>query len=245
MLPLKYFLILIGLIILVNYPILSQSKLEIDVTAGYSNPLLELRGENVTINSTQDLIYLNGKRILISDNLGTAAGYNVQTYLKYSMFKGYFKGIFNLGYNRTFSHHDAPDGSTFGVKFQSFSIGFGGEFQALPTKRFSPSLFGLLRVNFLGGETFNYAGFDFFKVVPRYGYSAGINLNYLVSKKIGLTFGGSYSYDNVWSKDTDETVTSDVHTIVFRDKANATNGLSADRRVAYASFYFGMNFILK
>jgi hypothetical protein len=76
------------------------------------------------------------------------------------------------------------------------------------------------------------------------GYSAGINLNYKVNKKIGLFLGGSYSYDNLWNKQTDETKTDDAHVIVFRDKYSPANGLTHDRRVAYSSFYLGIKFYL-
>jgi hypothetical protein len=225
--------------------VFSQSRFEIDVHIGYSKPLLEAYGPNVVLSPNKDYITINGKRWINSDNLGAVSGYTVQTFLKYNIFKsGYLKGLFNIGYNMLYSIYDGPE-DTYGVRVQSFSLGIGAEASPLGNKTFYPAIFGLLRLNFMGGESYYHAGLDFFEVTPRYGYSSGINLNYRISRKIGLYLGGSYSYDNTWSKQTNETITHDEHTIVFRDKANATNGLNNDRRVAYSSFYLGMKFYFR
>jgi hypothetical protein len=222
----------------------SQSKIEIDVSIGYSNPLLEARGSSLELVSSQDQVLINGKRWLVSDNLGAKNGYSFQAFLKYNVLKkGYLKALFNIGYNALISVYQGPE-DTYGVRVQSFSLGLGAEANPLGNKRFYPSIFGLLRLNFMGGETFYHAGLDFFKVTPRYGYSAGLNLNYAINKKIGLFMGGSYSYDNLWNKQADETKTNDAHVIVFRDKMSATNELTHDRRVAYSTFYLGMKFYL-
>ena len=223
----------------------SQSRLEIDVNIGYSHPLLEAYGTNLVLSSDMKYVTLNGKRWINSDNLGAKTGYNVQTFLKYNFLKqGYVKGLFNIGYNMLYSKYNGP-GDNYGVRVQSFSLGTGLEANPLGNKRFYPSLFGLLRINFIGGETYYHAGLDFFKVTPRCGYAAGINMNYEVSRKIGLYLGGSYSYDNAWGKRTDETKTNDPHVIVFVDKAGSDNNLNNDRRVAYSSFYLGMKFFFK
>lgn len=223
----------------------AQSRFEIDVHAGYSNPLLETRGTDVVLGPLEDRVLVDGQRILTSPDLGTENGLTVETYLKYAILKkGQLKGLLNIGYNRLFSYHDAP-GTSVGVKLQSFSIGTGLEVNPLSTKKFSPSIFGLLRVNYLGGETFYYAGLDFFKVKARYGYTAGINLNYRLNKTLGLYLGGSYSYDNAWGKEANEDSPPDPHVIVFRDLASPTNGLSGDRRFAYSSFYAGLSFYFK
>jgi hypothetical protein len=228
-----------------SFHIYSQSRFEIDVHIGYSKPLLEAYGPSVVLAPNKDYIFINGKRWIVSDNLGAVSGYTVQTFIKYNVMKaGYLKGLFNVGYNILFSIYDGPE-DTYGVRVQSFSLGVGAEVNPLGNKRFYPAIFGLLRLNFMGGESYYHAGLDVFEVTPRYGYCSGINLNYRINRTIGLYLGGSYSYDNTWNKQTDETVTNDEHTIVFRDKANATNGLNNDRRVAYSSFYLGMKFYLK
>ncbi len=225
--------------------IYSQSRLEIDVNIGYSKPLLEAYGSSLVLSPNEDYVTINGKRWINSDNLGAKEGYNVQTFLKYNILKaGYLKGLFNVGYNMLYSIYSGPS-DNYGVRVQSFSLGAGLETNPLGNKRFYPSIFGLMRLNFMGGETYYHAGLDFFKVVPRYGYAAGINLNYGLSKTIGIYLGGSYTYDNVWNRGTDETVTNDPHVIVFRDKASPANGLNNDRRVAYSSFYLGMKFYLR
>ena len=223
----------------------SQSRLEIDVHIGYSQPLLEAYGTSLVLSADQKYVTINGKRWINSDNLGAENGYTVQTFLKYSILKpGYLKGLFNIGYNMLYSVYDGPADS-YGVRVQSFSLGLGMEANPLGNKKFFPALYGLLRLNFMGGETYYRAGLDFFKVTPRYGYAAGINLNYRISKKIGLYLGGSYTYDNAWGKKTDETKTNDPHVIVFVDEAGPENGLNNDRRVAYSSFYLGMKFYFK
>jgi hypothetical protein len=100
-------------------------------------------------------------------------------------------------------------------------------------------------MNLVGGETYYAAGIDFFKVVPRYGYSAGFKLNYDINKKVGLFWGYTYSYDNTWGKQTEEVTPVDDHVIVFRDKKSETNGLTSDRRIAYWSIFMGMNFFFQ
>ncbi len=225
----------------------SLSRLEISVQAGYSHPLLEAYGTKMSINAAEDQIFIDGKRLLVSDNLGTETGYSVQTYLKYNfMKKGYVKGLLNLGYNALYATHPGPSDFDIGVRVQSFSVGLGTEVNPIGhEKKVYPSVFGLLRMNLMGGETFHRAGLDFFKVTPRYGYSAGLALNYAFKKTLGMYCGYSYNYDNLWSRQTDESTPQDAHVIVFRDKASATNGLTHDRRVAYWSLFLGMNFFFK
>lgn len=220
------------------------SRIEISVDIGYSHPLLEAYGTNVTINSTEDQIFIDGKRILISDNFGTQNGFSAQMYLKYNfMQKGYVKGLFNLGYNAVLATYPGPSDYNIGVRMQSFSLGLGAEVNPIGyEKKVYPGIYGVLRMNLIGGETFHKAGLDFFKVTPRYGYSAGFKLNYAFKRTIGMYLGYSYNYDNLWDKQTNETTPQDAHVVVFRDKKSETNGLTHDRRIAYWSLYLGMNF---
>lgn len=222
----------------------SQSKIELSFQIGYSRPMLEAYGNKVTINATEDQVFIDGKRLLISDNLGTNTGYTVQTYLKYNFFKrGYVKGLMNIGYNIVYGIYPGPSGYEIGVRVQTFSLGTGIEANPIGhDKRLYPGVYGLLRLNLVGGESFHKAGLDFFKVKPRYGYTAGIKLNYSLKKTIGLYAGYSYTYDNLWDKQTEESTPTDAHVIVFRDKASSTNELTHDRRLVYWSLYLGMNF---
>jgi len=221
-----------------------KSRIELSFNLGYSYPLLEAHGDKVTINAAEDQVFIDGKRLLVSDNFGTNTGYSAQTYFKYSVLnKGRAKILFNLGYNNLNGTYPGPSGYDIGVRIQSFSIGAGAEINPIGhEKAFYPGVFGLLRANFVGGETFHRAGLDFFKVTPRYGYSAGFKLNYNLKRNMGMHLGYSYSYDNLWNKQADETVTGDEHVIVLRDKSSTTNGLNSDRRIAYWSLYLGMNF---
>lgn len=222
----------------------SRSPVEVSVDIGYSHPMLEAYGTNITINSTEDQIYIDGKRMLVSDNFGTENGYSAQVQLKYNFTKkGFVKGLFNLGYNALVAYHPGPADFDIGSRIQSFSLGLGAEINPIGhEKTIYPGVFGLMRMNLMGGETFHKAGLDFFKVTPRYGYSAGIKVNYNIKKTLGMYLGYSYSYDNLWGKQTEESTPNDAHVIVFRDKKSDTNGLSHDRRVAYWSLYLGMNF---
>ncbi len=225
-------------------PKTEKSRIELSFNLGYSYPLLEAYGDKVTINAAEDQVFIDGKRLLVSDNFGTNTGYTAQTYFKYSFLsKGRAKILFNLGYNNLHGTYPGPSGYDIGVRIQSFNIGAGAEINPLGhEKTFYPGVYGLLRANFVGGETFHRAGLDFFKVTPRYGYSAGFKLNYNLKSNLGMHLGYSYSYDNLWNKQVDETVTGDEHVIVLRDKYSPTNGLNSDRRIAYWSLYLGMNF---
>lgn len=224
----------------------SQHRFEIDISAGYSHPLLEAYGTNVILSPAQDYILVDGKRLLVSDNLGTDVGYSVQLYGNYSIVKpGYVKILMNIGYNRLYSIYPGPAGDDFGVRIQSFSVGTGVELSPLAKFRFTPSVFGLLRYNFVGGESYHHAGLDIFKVTSRFGYSGGLKFGYAINQKMGLFTGWSYSYDNLWNKQQNSDTPNDAHVIVFRDEAGPDNGLTHDRRVAYASYFIGMTFYFK
>ncbi len=225
----------------------SFSKIELSFHIGYSRPLLEAYGNKVTINATEDQVFIDGKRILVSDNFGANTGYGVQTFLKYSFFKkGYIKALLNLGYNNLHGTYPGPSDYDIGVRVQTFSIGLGTEVNPLGHKMFIyPAVFGLLRLNLMGGETFHKAGLDFFKVTPRYGYTGGLKVYFRVKSTIDMFAGYSYTFDNVWNRQTAEETPEDAHVIVFRDAKSRTNGLNSDRRVVYWSIYLGMNFFFK
>lgn len=227
--------------------VLPQSRFEIDISAGYSRPLLESYGKNVELESASRFVLIEGKRLLVSDNLGVDVGYSVQGYIKYDILRsGHIKGLLNVGYNILYSVLEGP-GDNYGVRIQTFSLGTGIEVNPLGNSRFYPSVFGLLRLNFVGGESYYHAGLDFLKVTARYGYSAGLNANYALNKRIGLIIGYSYAYDNLWGKKTEEVSVFDPDglTISLRDKASQTNGLSRDRRIAYWTLFGGIKFYLK
>jgi hypothetical protein len=227
----------------------TKGRIELSFQIGYSGPQYEAYGNNMTINETEDRIFLNGKSILISDNLGANSGLTVQTYFKYSILqKGYLKALFNIGYNVLTGSYPGPSGYDIGVRLQSFSAGLGAEVNPIGhEKTFYPGVYGLLRMNLVGGETYHKAGIDFFKVTPRYGYSAGIKLNYNLKKTLGIYLGYSYSYDNLWNKQTEDEAVPDPygHVIDFRDKQSSANELTHDRRVVYWSLFLGMNFFFK
>lgn len=228
--------------------VFTQSKFEISFNIGYSHPLLEASGENLSIDSA-GAIHINGKSVLVSDNLATNTGYGVQVFLKYNFIKnGYIKGLFSIGYNILYGVYDEFKGTSPGIRIQTFSTGLGLEINPLShTHRFFPSVFGLFKYNLVGGETFYNAGLDFLRVTSRFGYSGGLNLNYNIKKTIGIYMGYSYNFDNPINRQTAETYEPDPygHVIPFRDEASQTNGLTGDRRIAYWSMYLGMNFYFK
>ena len=234
------------LIFFVSINILSQSRFEISFHIGYSNPLLETRGDNLTIDSIGH-IFIGGKRLLVSDNMAANSGYNVNAFLKYRFTKnGHFKGLFSLGYNVLIGNYAEFQGYNPGIRIQTFSAGLGAEVNPVGHNTvIYPSAFGLFRYNLVGGETYLAAGYDFLKVTSRFGYLAGININYSINKKLGLYLGYSYSYDNPINRQTEETYEVDPHVIPFRDEASPTNGLVANRRIAYWSLYLGMNIFFK
>jgi len=223
----------------------SQHRFEIDIAAGFSRPLLEAYGTNVTLSPEQDRIFVDGKRLIVSDNLGTDVGYTVELYGKYNLINpGYIKILLNIGYNRLYSIYPGP-GDDYGVRVQSFSIGTGVELSPLAKFRLTPSIFVLLRYNLVGGESYHHAGLDFFKATSRFGYSAGLKLSYGINNKLGVFTGWSYNYDNLWNKEINPDEQYDAHVIAFRDEASPDNGLTHDRRVAYASYIAGMTFYFK
>lgn len=230
--------------------IFSQGRIELSFHFGYSNPLLEARGDNLFVDDRQYpklYVYIDGKSPLISDNLAAKTGFNANTFFKYTFTdNGLIKGLFSLGYNLLYGSYAEVRGYTSGMRVQTFSVGAGAEINPFGhKKKFYPGIFGLFRANFIGGESYFAAGIDIFKVTTRFGYTAGLNLNYRINKRISLYLGNSYAYDNLLNRQTEETYTPDPHVIPFRDKASPNNGLVADRRIAYWSLYLGMNFYLK
>ncbi|HEY3249582.1 MAG TPA: hypothetical protein VGK25_00555 [Ignavibacteria bacterium] len=227
--------------------IFSQSRFEISFNIGYSNPLLEARGDKLILDSATLTIYIDGKRLLVSDNLAANVGYNVQTFLKYNFTKkGHLKGLFSLGYNIVYGIYPGQGDYDAGIRIQTFSAGLGTEINPLGhLSSFYPSVYALFRLNLIGGETFYKAGLDFLKVTSRFGYSAGLNLNFRFNKRLGMYGGYSYSFDNPIGRQTEETYETDPHVIPFRDESSPTNGLTHNRRIAYWSLYLGMNFFFK
>jgi len=225
----------------------SFSRIELSFSLGYSRPLLETYGDKVTINSTEDVIFVDGKRLLVSDNFGTNTGYGVQTYFKYRIVKnGLLKALFNLGYNNLHGTYPGPSDYDYGVRVQTFSVGLGAEVNPIGhNSAVYPSVYGLMRLNFVGGESFHKAGLDFFEVTPRYGYTGGFKLYFMVKSTIDLFAGYSYSYDNTWNRQAGEQTPPDAHVIVLRDAKSPTNGLTSDRRIAYWGLQLGMNFFFK
>lgn len=245
----SYTLLLTAVIVcLLSVVSFSQEKFEIDVSIGYSHPQLEAWGtqaEMVGVVSAET-ITIQGKRLLNSDNFAMNYGFTAQVNGKLSLVKsGRVKAILNLGFNQLEGKYPYSDPWGFGIRMPVFSIGTGIEFNPLGVNNFYPSLYGLLRFNELGGESFHAAGVDFFVVSPRIGYLFGINLNYRIQKRFGFFLGTFYAYDNWINKQTKDDVFNDPHVINFRDKADSINGLSHDRRYAYLSLILGVNFYLR
>lgn len=234
------------LLILTAGSLYSQSKFEMGLNIGYSHPLLEAYGDNVRIDSLE-VIYVDGKRLVVSDNLGTNTGYNVQAYLKYDFTrKGHVKGMVSLGYNILYGIYDGMHGFDCGIRVQTFSVGTGLEVNPLGHMNdFYPSLYSQFRLNMMGGESFFQAGLDFFTVTARYGYNGGINMNYRVKKNIAVYLGYAYTYDNALNRQSVDIYDIERLNIPFKDKYSPTNGLTGDRRVAYWSLNLGMNYFFK
>jgi hypothetical protein len=247
----EYFLLKTLLIIFfINNNILAQNRFEVSLFAGYSQPKLEAYGSNnIIIKSYAGPVLIGGKNLVNSDNFATTFGYNMQVTGKYNFFKsGILKAILNLGYNQLQSKYGPlSDGWNYGTRLNMFFLSGGLETVPVKIKNLYPSLYGLLNIGIIGGETYHFAGIDFLIAEPRIGYNFGLNINYKISKLIGVFMGVSYSYANWLLKKTNEGIANDPfgHDIFFRDKASPTNGLSHDRRIVYNSYLGGVNFYLK
>jgi len=226
---------------------IGHERFEISIKLGYSKPQMEAWGNDAEYSLTQGTVTVGGNRIVNSSNLAMNYGFGIQVFGKYSIIKsGIIKGILNLGFNQLESIYPIPNDSWgFGIRMPVFSMGLGLELNPFGTKTFYPSIFGVYRLNEIGGETFHFAGLDFFVVAPRFGYVYGINFNYRVGKHVALSLGSSFSYDNWQNKQTNDATLDDPHAIYFRDQSDATNGLQSARRIGYISFMGGVNFYFK
>ncbi len=221
-------------------------RYEINVSINYSRPILETFGNDIDFDIVNEIITIDGKRLINSDNFATNFGYGIQVYGKMSLFhSNYIKAEGSIGFDQLASKYSLSNGTYYGVRMYVFSIGTGLQINPIGVHKFYPSLFGLFRFNEIGGETYHHAGLDFLIVSPRFGVSTGFNLNYKFNKKVGMSLGMTYNYDNMLNKQTQEGVFDDPHVINFRDAQSPTNGLVHDRRVAYVNITGGINIYFK
>jgi len=252
----RAFLIFFLFIISINSVIFSQvkyspknnnfDKYEITVSINYSRPILEAFGNDIEFDLTNEILTIDGKRLINSDNLGTNFGYGIQVNGKMSLFKSnYIKAIGSIGYNQLASRYSLENGTHYGVRLYIFSIGTGLQINPIGVHKFYPSLTGLFRFNEIGGESYYHAGLDFFVASARFGVSSGFYLNYKFNQKVGMSLGAVYNYDNMLNKQAQEEVFNDPHVINFRDEQSPTNGLIHNRRIAYISIQAGINIYFK
>ena len=221
-----------------------MSLFEINVSVLYSTPKYELHDTYTYFDPVTEIITIDKKRLINSDNFGTDFGFGIEVYGNMRLFKQEFvKLITDIGFVQHESKYPLQaDGFSYGVRMYSFHIGAGLQINPLGEKiKFYPSFIELLRFSELGGESYHKAGLDFFVVSPRFGYSTGINLNYRFNNKVGVSLGMFYNYDNLWNKATKEDTFSDPHVINFRDAKSLTNGLNVDRRFIYMTIQGGIN----
>jgi hypothetical protein len=157
----------------------------------------------------------------------------------------YLRLIASIGYTQLQSKYTQGESDSYGTRLMIFSVGTGLQINPVGIHRFYPSIIGLFRFNEVGGESFYHAGGEFLIVSPRFGYSTGIDLNYKFNKKVAMTLGVKYSYDNLLNKQSSEESYEDAHVVSFRDKQSATNGLNNDRRIAYLGITTGINIYFK
>lgn len=226
----------------------SDDRFELNISANYSNPEYEAYGTNVTFESYHEFVYIDGKRIVTSDNFGTNWGFGFQVYGSLRLFKQNFvKPVLNIGMTQLEGKYTNTTSIDHGVRLWSLSVGLGLEINPIGIHRFYPTILALYRFNEMGGESFYRAGVDYLIASPRFGYQTGLNLNYKFKPRFGMSLGVFYSFDNVWNRSTKEGTIYDPlgHIVNFRDEASPTNGLTHNRRIAYYSVQFGFNFYFK
>ena len=231
---------------IIHKPVEPLNTFELNVSVLYSTPRYELHETYVYLDPLTEVITIDKKRLIDADNLGTSFGFGIEVYGNMRLFKQEFvKLITNIAFVQHESKYRLNDGFTYGVRMYVFSLGAGLQINPIGEHRFYPSFIELLRFNEIGGESYHKAGLDFFVTSPRFGYSTGINLNYKISKKVGISLGTFYNYDNLWNKSTQEGVFNDPHVINFRDEKSPTNGLSHNRRFIYLTIQGGINIYFK
>lgn len=225
-----------------------QGKFEINVSVQYAQPMYEAYGNNITIDVPNEIILIDGKRLVDSDNFGTTFGFGIQVYGGMRLFKtDFIKPIMNIGYTQLESKYSHQDGFGYGVRLNIFSVGLGLQINPAGMHRFYPSLLGMVRFNEMGGETYHWTGFDYLMAAPRFGFVTGLSLNYKFNQHVGISFSYFYNYDNWLNKQTNEGGINNKEygrVIKFRDEASSTNGLSHNRRVIYYGLHLGVNVYL-
>lgn len=222
------------------------NKFELNISAAYNNPLLEAYGNGVDIDLINEIITVDGKNLVNSDNFGTTFGFGIQLNGGMRLLKSdYLRLLVNIGYSQLESKKTKFDSDSYGVRLNIFSLGAGLQVNPVGIHKFYPSVTGLFRFNEIGGESFYHAGGEFLIVSPRFGVTTGLDLNYKFNKKVALTLGVKYNYDNMLNKQSSDEIYKDDHVVSFRDKQSVANGLSHDRRVAYLSIATGINIYFK
>ncbi len=211
-------------------------------------PRYEAYGNDVTFDPLLIRVYVGGRRIINSSDLGTTYGFGINVSGNMKLFKtDYVKVLGSIGFTQLASKYEvaSENNSFYGVRLYLFSIGAGLQVNPIGIHRFYPSVVGQFRFNEVGGESYHFAGLDFFVATPRFGYSTGLDMNYKFSSKVGMSLGMRYNYDNWLNKQTAVTDYHDDHVINFSDEPSAANGLDHVRRIVYVSILTGINIYFK
>ena len=211
----------------------AQPQVTVHVTGGYNLPMSDFKGTIGT--DTAGTNYLQ------------KSGFVVGADGKYFLGKKRNVGItLSLGYNSFSSGtYTATNGSTEVVKFNTFTVGLGAEYDFMPKGKVNPFLGVEFTGNFFGGKaTFTPSGgtaTDFtLNSASRFGFAGNFGADFALSKMIGVVVGLKYNMANLIGKKFDSTNTT-ANSFSLDDAANGS-GTITSKSIGWLSIYGGVSF---
>lgn len=133
-------------------------------------------------------------------------------------------------------------------KFNLLQVGVGGEYTFFPKNKINPFIGAELTLNYFTGKTESSsapARRSDSKLTPatRFGFNAGIGLDYTITRQIGIVIGSKYHIANLIGKDNNYSSTTNEYTLLDGEFNYETNTWKS-RTISYLQFYAGVSFYL-
>ncbi len=221
----------------------AQPKFVIDVTGGYSLPLLQLKGTIDSANSQSGESYF------------MKTGFNVSMTGKYAIDKKRkiritFGGVYNkFTGQQTYSHTNTID---FHTNLTLISANLGAEYSFTPKEKTAPFIGLEFTGNFLNGKTEEMVTASStvdhetigttitnLKSASRFGFAVGGGVDVAFNKSIGALFGFKYNFANIIGKQYSATSAAGEYNL--NDKES---GSLKAKNIMFFQIYLGVSFYL-
>lgn len=215
----------------------SQPAFKIDLRGGYNVPLAELKGNVYDSADRANTYFMNH-------------GYNFGGDVKFNWRE--IKNVnftFGLGYSMFVNTEENVNGSgkDADYKINALVLGAGIEYNFIPKAKVNPFIGVEFTGHFFSGsmEIIGIAGdktdLDLQKA-SRFGFAAGIGIDFAIGKRIGIIAGSKYHLANLIGKDT---TAIQVDKFALNDAEFIYNGDNVPAKtISYLQFYAGISYYI-